>query len=69
MCSVRQRYDALEADGVTCIVRVLTLFTSALKRGVEVLKCLITSRPALLSVSAWMHGMSIPVSDSQLHLH
>ncbi|KAI0264540.1 hypothetical protein BGY98DRAFT_1040772, partial [Russula aff. rugulosa BPL654] len=31
--------------------------------------CLVTSRPTLLDVSVQMHGVGIPASDSQSHLH
>jgi hypothetical protein len=65
MRSVWQRYDALATDGDTSSAssaRVFTLLISALKR-------LVTSRPVLLGVSAQMHGVGVPVSDSQSHLH
>ena len=63
MRSVWQRYDALaiDGDGSSC-PRVFTLLISALKR-------LVTSRPSLLGISAQMHGVGVPVSDSQPHLH
>ena len=62
---VWQRYDALATDGDTgnsSRARVFTLLISALKR-------LVTSRPAMLGVSAQMHGVGVPASDSQSHLH
>ena len=65
MRSVWQRYDALATDGdASCAssARVFSLLISALKR-------LVTSRPTLLGISAQMHGVGIPVSDSQSHLH
>lgn len=43
-------------------VRVFTLLISALK-------CLVTSRPILLGVSAQMYSVGVPASDSQSHLH
>ena len=63
--SVWQRYDALATDGDTSSAssaRVFTLLISALKR-------LVTSRPILLGVSAQMHGVGIPVGNSQSRLH
>ena len=63
--SVWQRYDALASDGDTgnaSGARVFTLLISALKR-------LVTSRPVMLGVSAQMHGVGVPASDSQSHLH
>ena len=65
MRSVWQRYDAVATDGDagnTSSARVFTLLISALKR-------LVTSRPVLLGVSAQMHGVGVPASDSQSHLH
>ncbi len=65
MRGVWQRYDALATDGDTVSTsgaRVFTLLISALKR-------LVTSRPALLGVSAQMHGVGVPASDLQPHLH
>ena len=32
-------------------------------------KCLVTSRPILLGVSAQMYSVGVPASDSQSHLH
>jgi protein MON2 len=65
MRSVWQRYDALANDGdasnASC-PRVFTLLISALKR-------LVTSRPSLLGISAQMHGVGVPASDSLTHLH
>jgi hypothetical protein len=64
MHSVWQRYDALATDGDTSSASSarVPLLTS-------VLKCLVTSRLVLLGVSAQMHDVGIPVSDSQLHIH
>ncbi len=65
MRGVWQRYDALATEGDTSsasCARVFTLLISALKR-------LVTSRPSLLGVSAQMHGVGVPASDSQSHLH
>jgi hypothetical protein len=65
MRSVWQRYDALATDGDASsgsCPRVFTLLISALKR-------LVTSRPSLLGISAQMHGVGVPASDSQAHLH
>lgn len=65
MRSVWQRYDALATDGDTgnaSGARVFTLLISALKR-------LVTSRPVMLGVSAQMHGVGVPASDSQSHIH
>ena len=65
MRSIWQRYDALAADSDTSSAPgacVFSLLISALKR-------LVTSRPALLGVSAQMHGVGVPASDSQSHLH
>ncbi len=65
MRSVWQRYDALATDSDTSSAssaRVFSLLISALKR-------LVTSRPVLLGVSAQMHGVGVPASDSQSHLH
>jgi hypothetical protein len=65
MHSVWQRYDALATDGDTGSAsgaRVFALLISSLK-------CLVTSRPVLLGVSAQMHGVGVPASDSQSHLH
>jgi hypothetical protein len=42
--------------------RVFTPIISALKR-------LVTSRPALLGLPVQMHGVGIPASGSQSHLH
>jgi hypothetical protein len=56
MRSVWQRYDTLATDSdtssasSTSSARVFTLLISALK-------CLVTSRPTLLGVSAQMHGV------------
>jgi hypothetical protein len=65
MRNVWQRYDALATDGDTggaSCPRIFTLLISALKR-------LVTSRPSLLGISAQMHGVGVPASDSQPHLH
>ena len=66
-CSgVWQRYDAVATDGDTgntSSARAFTLLISALKR-------LVTSpHVVLLGVSAQRHGVGVPVTDSQLHLH
>jgi hypothetical protein len=65
MRSVWQRYDALATDGDTSSAsstRVFTFVISALKR-------LVISHPTLFGVSAQMHGVGVPASDSQSHLH
>jgi hypothetical protein len=58
MHSVWQRYDTLATGGDTNSASSTRVFT-----------LLVTSRPALLGVSAQMHGVGIPVSDSQSRLH
>jgi hypothetical protein len=65
MRRVWQRDDALVTDGdtgSTSSARVFNLFISALKH-------LVTSRPTVLDVSAQMHDVGIPASNSQSHLH
>jgi hypothetical protein len=64
MRGVWQRYDALatDGDGGASGARIFALLISALQR-------LVTSRPALLGVSAQMHGMGVHASDSLPHIH
>jgi hypothetical protein len=61
MCGVWQRYNALATDGDTgsaSSARVFTILISALKR-------LVTSRPAMLGVSAQMCGVGVPAGDKR----
>ncbi|KAF8495992.1 hypothetical protein F5888DRAFT_1907591 [Russula emetica] len=64
MRSVWQRCDALVTDGDTGSASSARLFTFL----ISALKFLVTSHPALLGVSAQMHGVGVPASDSQSHL-
>ena len=64
MRSVQQCYNALATEGDTSCAsgaRVFTLLISALK-------CLVTSRPALLGFSSQMHGVGEHANDSRSHL-
>ena len=61
MCGVWQRYNALATDGDTgsaSSARVFTILISALK-------CLVTSRPAVLGVSVHMCGVGVPTGDKR----
>ena len=61
MCGVWLRYNALATDGDTgsaSSARVFTILISALKR-------LVTSRPAMLGVSAQMCGVGVPAGDKR----
>jgi hypothetical protein len=65
MRGIWQRYDALVTDGESGTAEgapVFTVFVSALQR-------LVTSRPALLGVSAQMQGVGVPPSDSLPYSH
>jgi hypothetical protein len=61
MRSVWQHYDALAIDGDTGNASNACIFT--------LFKRMVTSRPTLLGVSAQMHGVGIPVGNSQSRLH
>ncbi|KAI0262659.1 hypothetical protein BGY98DRAFT_1049259, partial [Russula aff. rugulosa BPL654] len=54
--------SSCRVTGSTSSARLFTFLISAFKR-------LVTSRPTLLDVSVQMHGVGIPASDSQSHLH
>ena len=63
--SIWQHYGTLATDGCTSSTSSARVFTSL----ISVFKLLVTSRPTLLRVSAQMHGVGVPASDSQSHLH
>ena len=60
-----QHYDTLATDGCTSSTSSARVITSL----ISVFKLLVTSRPTLLRVSAQMHGVGVPASDSQSRLH
>jgi hypothetical protein len=63
--SIWQHYDTLATDGCTSSTSSARDFTSL----ISAFNLLVTSRPTLLRVSTQMHGVGVPASDSQSHLH
>jgi hypothetical protein len=65
MCSTWQCYDILVANSDTGSAPITHIFTTL----ISALNFLVTSCPALRSVSVQMHGVGVPASDSQWRFH